>query len=117
MLSGEPGTGKTRLLAELSARAARAREQLVLVGRGSELERELPFGVWVAALDDHVAALGARPASRRWSATAPPSSPGCCRRPPAAIAALGGLQDERFRAHRAVRALLAGLARRARRSC
>ena len=31
----------------------------MLFGCGSELERDLPFGIWVAALDDHVAALGA----------------------------------------------------------
>ena len=81
-VSGEPGTGKTRLLAELAPRA-QAREHLVLVGRGAELERELPFGIWVAALDDHVAALGPT-GWRRSSAIAPPSSPGCCRRPPEA---------------------------------
>ena len=57
VVRGEPGTGKTRLLAELCDRA-REREFLALVGRGSEMERDLPFGVWVAALDDHVAGLG-----------------------------------------------------------
>ena len=110
VLGGEPGTGKTRLLTELGARA-QAREQLVLVGRGSELERDLPFGVWVAALDDHVAALGpdrvealvgdrAAELARVLPSIAPATRP------------LGGLQDERFRAHRAVRALLVGLAAR-----
>ena len=41
--SGEGGIGKTRLLDELAARAGDA---LVLSGRASEWERELPFGVW-----------------------------------------------------------------------
>jgi len=109
VLDGEPGTGKTRLLAELGVRA-QAREHLVLVGRGSELERDLPFGVWVAALDDHVAALGADRVEAlvgdragELARVVPSAAPGV---------ALGGLQDERFRAHRAVRALLVGLAAR-----
>ena len=110
-LTGEPGTGKTRLLAELGERA-RAREHLLLVGRGSELERDLPFGVWVAALDDHVAALG----PDRVEALIGDRAAELARVLPSAAASgdvpLGGLQDERFRAHRAVRALLAGLAAR-----
>ena len=111
VLDGEPGTGKTRLLAELSARAE-AREHLVLVGRGSELERELPFGIWVAALDDHVAALGpdrvealVGDRAAELARVLPSAAPG-------GDVPLGGLQDERFRAHRAVRALLVGLAAR-----
>ena len=108
-LNGEPGTGKTRLLAELGARA-QARGHLVLVGRGSEMERELPFGVWVAALDDHVAALG----PDRVEALVGDRAAELARVLPSAAAsgdvALGGLQDERFRAHRAVRALLQQLA-------
>jgi DNA-binding NarL/FixJ family response regulator len=110
VLDGEPGTGKTRLLAELAARA-QAREHLVLVGRGSEMERDLPFGVWVAALDDHVAALGAD----RLEALVGDRAAELARVLPSAASrepALGGLQDERFRAHRAVRALLVGLAAR-----
>jgi DNA-binding NarL/FixJ family response regulator len=110
-MNGEPGTGKTRMLAELVARA-QAREHLVLVGRGSELERELPFGIWVAALDDHVAALG----SDRVEALVGDRAAELARVLPSAAGsrdvALGGLQDERFRAHRAVRALLVGLAAR-----
>ena len=109
VLDGEPGTGKTRLLTELGTRA-QAREHLVLVGRGSELERDLPFGMWVAALDDHVAALGAD----RVEALVGDRAAELSRVLPsiAGDVALGGLQDERFRAHRAVRALLVGLAAR-----
>ena len=80
----------------------------MLVGRGSEMERELPFGVWVAALDDHVAALGpdrvealVGDRAAELARVLPSAAPG-------GDVPLGGLQDERFRAHRAVRALLAG---------
>src|SRR5204863_7176624 len=55
-LVGEPGIGKTRLLAELSARAD-ARGQLVLSGSASELEQDLPFSVFVDALDEYVQGL------------------------------------------------------------
>src|SRR6266542_4049399 len=52
-LVGEPGIGKTRLLRELSARAE-LRRQLVLSGSASELERDLPFSVFVDALDEYL---------------------------------------------------------------
>ena len=55
-LVGEPGIGKTRLLAEL-ARRADARGQIVLSGSASELERDLPFWVFVDALYDYVRGL------------------------------------------------------------
>ena len=58
-LMGEPGIGKTRLLAELAARAD-ARGQLVLYGSASELERDLPFWVFVDALDEYVQGLEPR---------------------------------------------------------
>jgi AAA ATPase domain len=47
-LVGEPGIGKTRLLSELVTRAER-HGYLVLSGSASELERELPFSVFVHA--------------------------------------------------------------------
>src|SRR5690349_930356 len=50
---GEPGIGKTRLLGELAA-GGEARGHLVLCGSASELERELPFSVFVHALDEYV---------------------------------------------------------------
>ena len=53
-LEGEPGIGKTRLLAELG-RIADERGCLVLTGSASELEVELPFWVFVDALDEYVA--------------------------------------------------------------
>ena len=55
-LVGEPGIGKTRLLAELSARA-NASGKLVLSGRAAEFERDLPFWVFVDALDEYVEGL------------------------------------------------------------
>ncbi|MGW0516144.1 AAA family ATPase [Crossiella sp. NPDC003009] len=56
-IAGEPGIGKSRLLAELAA-AARDKGQEVLAGRASEFESDRPFGVFADALDDHFAALG-----------------------------------------------------------
>ena len=55
-LAGEPGIGKTRLLAELAARAD-ARGCLVLSGSAGELEHDLPFWVFVDALDEYVQGL------------------------------------------------------------
>ena len=47
---GEPGIGKTRLLAELETRAAGA-GFLVRSAGAAEHERNLPFGVFADALD------------------------------------------------------------------
>src|SRR4051812_32422488 len=55
-LIGEPGIGKTRLLTELADRAD-ARGQLALAGSASELERDVPFWVFVDALDEYVEGL------------------------------------------------------------
>src|SRR5213076_578625 len=55
-LVGQPGIGKTRLLAEFAARAD-ARGRLVLSGAASELERDLPFSVFVDALDEYLRGL------------------------------------------------------------
>ena len=103
--SGEGGIGKTRLLDELTGRAT---DHLILSGRASEFERELPFGVWEDALADHAAFLGVDRLERLVGDQLPELA--------AVIPAVGrvpaGLQDERFRTHRAVRALLEGLAAR-----
>ena len=106
VVSGEPGIGKTRLLGELADRAV-GRRHPVFIGRGAELERELPFAVWVDALDDHVASLG----ERKLEALIGERVGELARvLPSAAPAGAGGLQDERFHAYRAVRALLARMA-------
>ncbi len=58
-LVGEPGIGKTRLLTELASRAD-AEGHLVLSGGASELDRELPFWVFIDALDEYLEALEPR---------------------------------------------------------
>ena len=56
MLVGEPGIGKTRLARELAA-VARARGATVLWGTCAERHTP-PFGPWVEAASEHVAAAG-----------------------------------------------------------
>ncbi len=103
---GEPGIGKTRLLAELHTQA-HARRHLVLGGRAAEFERDLPFGLFVAALDDYLASLTG-------DEVALPAELGRIFPALAHLAegATAGLQEERYRAHRAVRGLLDGLSTR-----
>lgn len=107
-LVGEPGIGKTRLLSELAA-AAESRGYLVLSGSGSELERELPFSVFVHALDEYVESLDHSALTLDGDVQAELSHvlP--------SLSALAGAravapQHERYRSHRAVRALLEHLA-------
>jgi ATP/maltotriose-dependent transcriptional regulator MalT len=108
-LVGAPGIGKTRLLCELASRAE-LRGHLVLSGSASELEQELPFSVFVHALDEFVESLDGNHLStldedvRAELAHVFPS-----------LSALAdgravALQHERYRSHRAVRALLERLA-------
>src|SRR4051795_12122287 len=52
-IRGEPGIGKTRLLAELTRRA-RAHGFLVLTGQSTEQRRGTPYGPIGEALDGHV---------------------------------------------------------------
>jgi predicted ATPase len=102
---GEPGIGKTRLLTELAARAD-ARGHLVLGGSASELERDLPFWVFVDALDEYVQSLEPHRLAaldddvRTELALIFPSL--------ARFAGARGpvFQHERYRSHRAVRELL-----------
>jgi ATP/maltotriose-dependent transcriptional regulator MalT len=104
-LVGEPGIGKTRLLSELATRAD-GRGHLVLSGSASELERDLPYWVFVDALDDYLRGLERHRLDaldddiRAELADVFPS-----------LAPLAGshgavLQHERYRSHRAVRELL-----------
>ncbi|HSC02019.1 MAG TPA: AAA family ATPase [Solirubrobacteraceae bacterium] len=53
---GEPGIGKSRLMAEL-CRSAGDRGYLVLDGRAAEFERDIPFGLLVDALNDYMGSL------------------------------------------------------------
>ena len=104
-LVGEPGIGKTRLLEELRDHADR-RGALVLSGSGSELERDLPFWVFVNALDDFVRALDPRLLEQldgEVRADLAHVLPALVGRETGRTAPLA---HERYRTHRAVRELL-----------
>jgi ATP/maltotriose-dependent transcriptional regulator MalT len=113
LVAGEPGIGKTSLLAEL-ARRAEDRDCLVLKGSAAELEQDLPFGLLVDALDAYLASLDPRTYERLAAdelvelGSVFPSlralGPVAGSRPSTAA--------ERFRAHHAVRELLERLAAR-----
>lgn len=103
-ITGEPGIGKTRLLAELRTMARRHR---VLSGRASEVTGMVPFSVLVDAIDDELAALSAHrerivavESAALLSAVFP------------ALAAAGepASSPERFQTHRAILALITRLA-------
>jgi DNA-binding NarL/FixJ family response regulator/tetratricopeptide (TPR) repeat protein len=108
-VEGEPGIGKTRLLVELQSRAEE-RGHVVLTGSATEFERDLPFSVWVDALDAYVASqeLGLQD---EWDADAVDELAEVI---PSLRRSDGGARssvaDERYRAHRAVRRLLELLA-------
>jgi DNA-binding NarL/FixJ family response regulator len=100
---GEAGIGKTALLTTVGD-LSQDEGMLVLAARAAEHERDVPFGVVVDALDDHVAAMHPRrveslgtelgavlPAAAARSSAQPPSHAGAA---------------ERFRYHRALRSLL-----------
>ena len=109
-LEGEPGIGKTHLLAELRSHADE-RGFLVLAGSATEFERDRPFSVWVDALDAYVASLELD-LDGMWSAELVDELaeiiPSVRRR---GDGTRGSVADERYRAHRAVRRLLELLAR------
>src|SRR3954453_11997512 len=108
-LVGEPGIGKTRLLAELGARAD-GRGSLVLSGRAAELELDLPFWVFVDALDEYVHGLDPHRLDdldgdvRAELATVFPFLSAL------ATGRRTAIQHERYRSHRAVCVLLEMLA-------
>ncbi|HEX6714884.1 MAG TPA: AAA family ATPase [Thermoleophilaceae bacterium] len=109
---GEPGIGKSTLIAELGRRAE-ARGFLMLDGRAAEFESDIPFGAIVDALNDYVGSLA--PAVLRGLdadvveelALILPS-----------LSTLSGerarprAETERYRVHYAIRALLELLAKR-----
>ena len=105
-VDGEPGIGKTRLLGELREHAER-RGHLVLVGSATEFERELPFSVWVDALDAYVTSQEAE-LEDVWDAELADELaeiiPSLRRTGPRSVA------DERYRTYRAVGRLLELLA-------
>jgi DNA-binding CsgD family transcriptional regulator len=101
---GPAGIGKTRLLAELAAKAE-ARGHLVLAGAGAELERDLPFWVFVDALDEYVEGLDPRRLERLDDAIKADLAQVLPALAGASGADQGGLH-ERYRMHRAIRELL-----------
>ncbi len=107
-IEGEPGIGKSRLLAELRERSE-GRGHIVLHGQAAEFERDRPFGVLVETVDPYLSAqlengLGAAPELPREELAAIfPAMRG-------AGAAPATIGDERYRSHRAVRSLFELLA-------
>jgi ATP/maltotriose-dependent transcriptional regulator MalT len=107
-IEGEPGIGKTRLLNELR-RQAEERGHVVLSGAAAEFEREMPFSVWVDALDAYVVAQGLTDHDG-WD---PDLGAELGRVLPSLRTSNGeaaAIADERYRTHRAVRRLLALIA-------
>jgi predicted ATPase len=109
---GEPGIGKSRLLAEV-CRRGEDRGYLTLDGRAAEFERDIPFGLIVDALNDYLGSLPP-PVLRaldeglvRELAAIFPSLPRQYRG-----AASGGEGAERYRLHYAVRSVLERLTKR-----
>jgi DNA-binding CsgD family transcriptional regulator len=89
-ITGEPGIGKSRLLAELTASADGC---AVLGAAASEFEDDLPYGVWIEAVDPHLRGLDERRLARL------------------GVESFEGLIDgDRHRLHRALRELLGQLA-------
>jgi ATP/maltotriose-dependent transcriptional regulator MalT len=111
-LLGEPGIGKTRLLRELTMHAEQ-RSYLVLAGSASELERDLPFSAFVDALDEYVESVE----PKRLSALDDDVQAELGHVFPSLASLARGrevaLQHERYRSHRAVRALVELLAEKA----
>jgi DNA-binding CsgD family transcriptional regulator len=103
---GEPGIGKSRLLEELSQRAD-ARGYQVLAGRAAEFERDVPFAVWVDALDGY---LGSLDAGRLRKMGVSDQEELAAIFPSLGEPARAAMEDDRHRAHRAVHELLEGLA-------
>src|SRR5919112_2199749 len=102
---GEPGIGKTRMLAELESRAE-SNGRIVLAGSASELESDLPFWIFVDALDEYLAGLDPRRLESLDDAVK-----GELGQLFPSLSDLGGSaetspQDERYRNHRAVREAL-----------
>lgn len=100
---GEPGIGKTRMLAELAVRAE-SRGCLVLNGRATEYDGTTAFAVVIDAIDGWLAGLD--PRQRRRIAGAELDVLAGVFPAIAALCATVEQVTERYRVHRAVRALL-----------
>jgi DNA-binding NarL/FixJ family response regulator/tetratricopeptide (TPR) repeat protein len=108
-LSGEPGIGKSSLLRALID-GAHDRGYLVLAGRAAEFQAELPFGMFLDAMDDWLTGLD----SDRLSALAGDLAAELATVFPAFVPLAAGepvrLPEERYRAYRALRAMLSAIA-------
>src|SRR5215207_6295191 len=104
-VTGEPGIGKTALLEELAARAGDS-GHLVLTGSATELERDLPFSVFVDALDRHVEQRAPDLTARLAGSTRAELAGLLPALSDSTVHSGMPLQHERYRAHRAVRELL-----------
>jgi DNA-binding NarL/FixJ family response regulator len=110
--AGPLGLGKSRLLRELEERAE-ARGDLVLAAQGSELEAGIPYGVISDAIDDYLGALPVPTLARLTDGLAgelAPVLPALAQELTAPSAQT--IEAERYRTHRALRALLTRLAER-----
>lgn len=109
-VTGDPGIGKSRLLGEFAA-LAQAAGWPVLSGQAAELECDVPFAVFINALDDHVSSLppgrlaGLGAQQRTLLRAVEPFRLGSAEDSGAEL-----MDVERFRLHRAMRALLEVLA-------
>ena len=106
---GEPGIGKTRLLSELAGRGDES-GCIVLSGSGSEFEQDLPFWVFVDALDEYVAGLDPRRLESLDEGVRGDLAGLFPSLSEYAGASTGAPQDQRYRAHRAVGELVQRLA-------
>nr|MDT0660465.1 LuxR family transcriptional regulator [Micromonospora sp. DSM 115978] len=100
-ICGDPGVGKTRMLAELAHRAAAAGLR-VGSGAGTQFERSVPFAIYTEALG--VAIDGTAPPPDRPDGGPEPGTPNGPE-PPAPVS-----PADRFRIHTAVRGRLTGVA-------
>jgi DNA-binding NarL/FixJ family response regulator len=111
---GEPGIGKSSLMAEV-ATLADERRFLVFAGRAAEFEEEVPFGVFVDALDPYLGTVNLevmRSLAEEQRGELAAIFPALAELAELAEPRPSALQHERYRAHHAVRAMLELLARR-----
>jgi DNA-binding CsgD family transcriptional regulator len=109
-IAGEPGIGKTRLLRELCS-GARERGYLVVAGRAAEFEGELPFGMFNDALDDWLMSLDRGSLEALAGGLVAELAVVLRAFERVATGRVLELQEERYRAHRALRLLLSAIAR------
>ena len=110
VVNGEPGIGKTSLVAELGRRGEAA-GCLVLQGSATEFERDFPFGLIVDALDAYLGSLDARSFDRLAAEELGELAlvfPALRSLRPAS--ALPSTAAERFRTHHAMRELIERIA-------